>query len=144
MTEPLAPEEIEGEYEANTGLAILRRLEGHDPLHHPAILVAGHAPFCWARTVGNAAHLAVIVEEVAAMAWETVTINPAAQPISDALLRKHHFPKAGPERVIRSGQIVAFRSDCGKARPWLVLVVAKKVRAALRMFRERNCGWVVP
>jgi L-ribulose-5-phosphate 4-epimerase len=96
VTEPLTPEEIENEYEANTGVAIIRRLEGHDPLHHPAILVAGHAPFCWAKTVTDAAHLAVIVEEVAAMAWETVTINPAATPISDALLKKHHFRKHGP------------------------------------------------
>jgi L-ribulose-5-phosphate 4-epimerase len=96
VTEPLAPEEIESEYEANTGVAIIRRLEGHDPMHHPAILVAGHAPFCWAKTVGDAAHLAVIVEEVAAMAWETVTINPAAKPISEALLKKHHFRKHGP------------------------------------------------
>jgi L-ribulose-5-phosphate 4-epimerase len=96
VTEPLAPEEIETEYEANTGVAIIRRLEGHDPMHHPAILVAGHAPFCWAKTVGDAAHLAVIVEEVAAMAWETVTINPAALPISEALLKKHHFRKHGP------------------------------------------------
>ena len=96
VTEPLAPEEIETDYEANTGVAIIRRLEGHDPLHSPAILVAGHAPFCWAKTVTEAAHLAVIVEEVAAMAWETVTVNPAAQPISDALLNKHHFRKHGP------------------------------------------------
>ncbi len=96
VTEPLTAEEIESDYEANTGVAIIRRLEGHDPLHSPAILVAGHAPFCWAKTVTEAAHLAVIVEEVAAMAWETVTVNPSAQPISDALLRKHHFRKHGP------------------------------------------------
>jgi L-ribulose-5-phosphate 4-epimerase len=96
VTEPLTPEEIESDYEANTGVAIIRRLEGHDPLHSPAILVAGHAPFCWGKTVRDAAHMAVIVEEVAAMALETVTINPAAQPISDALLRKHHFRKHGP------------------------------------------------
>jgi L-ribulose-5-phosphate 4-epimerase len=97
VTEPLTSEEIETEYEANTGVAILRRLEGLDPLHHPAILVAGHAPFCWGKSVTDAAHTAVIVEEVAVMAWETVTINPAAQPISDALLKKHHFRKHGPD-----------------------------------------------
>jgi L-ribulose-5-phosphate 4-epimerase len=96
VTRALAPEEIETEYEANTGVAIIQRLAGRDPLHSPAILVAGHAPFCWGKTVSDAAHLAVIVEEVAAMAWQTVTINPAARPISDALLNKHHFRKHGP------------------------------------------------
>jgi len=96
VTQELTPGEIATDYEANTGVAIIRRMEGLNPLHHPAILVAGHAPFCWAKTVSDAAHLAVILEEVAAMAWETVTVNPAARPISEALLHKHHFRKHGP------------------------------------------------
>ena len=68
-----------GDYEANTGVAIIRRLQGLDPLARPAVLVAGHAPFCWGKSVTDAAHTAVIVEEVAAMAWQTLTINPAAR-----------------------------------------------------------------
>ena len=96
VTEPLSPEEIESAYEANTGVAIIRRLQGHDPLGCPAVLVAGHAPFCWGKSVTDAAHTAVIVEELAAMAWQTLTINPAAQPISQALRDKHHFRKHGP------------------------------------------------
>jgi len=97
VTEPLSPEEIQGEYEANTGVAIIRRLHGLDPLSCPAILVAGHAPFCWGKTVAEAAHNAVIVEELASMAWQTLTINPAATPISEALRDKHHFRKHGPK-----------------------------------------------
>jgi L-ribulose-5-phosphate 4-epimerase len=96
VTQPLSAEEIEGDYEANTGTAIIRRLQGSDPLACPAVLVAGHAPFCWGKTVNDAAHNAVIVEELAAMAWQTLTINPAAQPISQALRDKHHFRKHGP------------------------------------------------
>ena len=96
FTAPLTPEEIDGEYEANTGEAIIRRLQGRDPLHHPAILVAGHAPFCWGKTVTSAAQYAIILEEVAAMALETVTINPAAKQISQSLLNRHHFRKHGP------------------------------------------------
>jgi L-ribulose-5-phosphate 4-epimerase len=46
--------------------------------------------------VTEAAHMAAIVEEIAAMAWQTVTINPAARPISQALRDKHHFRKHGP------------------------------------------------
>jgi L-ribulose-5-phosphate 4-epimerase len=96
VTDPLTPEEIDGGYEANTGVAIVRRLAGSDPLGCPAVLVAGHAPFCWGKSPAEAAHNAVIVEELAAMAWQTLTINPAAQPISEALRDKHHFRKHGP------------------------------------------------
>ena len=58
--------------------------------------MAGHAPFCWGESATEAAHTAVIVEELAAMAWQTLTINPAAVPISEALRDKHHFRKHGP------------------------------------------------
>jgi len=97
VTRPLTPEEIASEYELNTGKAILRVMGGRDPLGCPAVLVAGHAPFCWGSSVAEAAHAAVIVEELAAMAWQTLTINPAAVPISDALRDRHHFRKHGPE-----------------------------------------------
>jgi L-ribulose-5-phosphate 4-epimerase len=96
VTDPLTPEEIDGGYEANTGVAIVRRLTGCDPLGCPAALVAGHAPFCWGKSPADAVHTAVIVEELAAMAWQTLTINPGAQPISEALRDKHHFRKHGP------------------------------------------------
>jgi L-ribulose-5-phosphate 4-epimerase len=96
VTEPLSAEEIAGDYELNTGTAILRRMEGLDPLGCPACLVAGHAPFCWGKSVRDAVHTAVIVEELAAMAWMTLTINPDAQPISRHLRDKHHFRKHGP------------------------------------------------
>jgi L-ribulose-5-phosphate 4-epimerase len=96
VTDALSPEEIESDYEAHTGVAILRRMEGIDPLGCPAVLVAGHAPFCWGKTVTEAAHTAVIVEELAAMAWQTITINPQAKPISQTLHNKHYFRKHGP------------------------------------------------
>jgi L-ribulose-5-phosphate 4-epimerase len=96
VTAPLTAEEIQSDYEANTGVAIIRRMEGHDPLGCPAILVAGHAPFCWGKSVSDAVHAAVIVEELAAMAWQTLTINPAALPLAEALRNKHFFRKHGP------------------------------------------------
>ena len=95
VTDTLTAEEIESDYELNTGVAIVRRLKGRDPLGCPAILVAGHGPFAWGRTVTDAAHNAVIVEELAAMAWQTITINPAAKPIGETLRDKHHFRKHG-------------------------------------------------
>jgi L-ribulose-5-phosphate 4-epimerase len=96
VTDALTAEEINSDYEANTGVAILRLLKGRDPLGCPAALVAGHAPFCWGKSVSDAARMAVIVEELAAMAWQTLTINSAAEQISEALRDKHHFRKQGP------------------------------------------------
>jgi L-ribulose-5-phosphate 4-epimerase len=96
LTEPMMREEIQSEYEANTGGAIIRRMRGLDPLACPACLVAGHAPFCWGKSVTDAAQMAVIVEEIAAMAWITVTINPTVRPIGEPLRDKHHFRKHGP------------------------------------------------
>ena len=95
VTEALAAEEIESDYELNTGAAIVRRIKGRDPLGCPAILVAGHGPFAWGRSATDAVHYAVIVEELAAMAWQTLTINPEAKPISGTLRDKHHFRKHG-------------------------------------------------
>jgi L-ribulose-5-phosphate 4-epimerase len=95
-TLPLTSEEIEGDYEANTGLAIVRRLEGLDPMHFPGVLVAGHAPFAWGKNVAAAAFHAVVLEEIAAMALETVAIIPNARPISAAMLDKHFLRKHGP------------------------------------------------
>lgn len=97
VTAPLSRQEIEGEYEANTGTAIVRLIEGRDPLGCPAALVAGHGPFCWGKSAVDAAHTAVIVEELAAMAWQTLTINPHAAPIPEALHDKHYFRKHGPK-----------------------------------------------
>src|SRR6266404_5464123 len=63
VTQALTSAEIESDYEANTGVAIVRLMEGRDPLACPAALVTGHAPFCWGASAADAAHAAVIVEE---------------------------------------------------------------------------------
>jgi L-ribulose-5-phosphate 4-epimerase len=95
VTAPLTAAEIESDYEANTGLAIVRLLDGRDALGCPAALVASHGPFCWGQSAPEAAHNAAIVEELAAMAWLALGLNPAAAPIADALRDKHYFRKHG-------------------------------------------------
>jgi L-ribulose-5-phosphate 4-epimerase len=95
LTKPLPPAKIRNDYEANTGHAIVRRFAKLDPLHAPAVLVAGHAPFCWGKTPAEAAHVAVIVEEVAAMAFQTIAANPKARAISQHLHDKHFLRKHG-------------------------------------------------
>jgi len=88
--------EIESEYEWNTGQVIISRFRDLDPLRTPAVLVANHAPFCWGPSVTAAAHTAEVLEEIAHMAYLTVTIRGGAECISDSLHRKHFFRKHGP------------------------------------------------
>ncbi len=95
VTETLSTAEIEGAYEANTGHAIIRRFEGIDPLTVPGVLLTGHAPFTWGKTVADAAHNAVVLEEVARMAMNTLALNPSAQPVPQSLLDKHFLRKHG-------------------------------------------------
>jgi L-ribulose-5-phosphate 4-epimerase len=61
----------------------------------PAVLVAGHAPFCWGKTPADAAHNAVVLEAVARMAFYTATLNPEGKGVSQALLDRHYFRKHG-------------------------------------------------
>jgi L-ribulose-5-phosphate 4-epimerase len=95
VTAALKPEEIETQYEWNTGQAIVRRFKETDPLSMPAVLVAGHAPFCWGVSPKEAAHTAWMLEEVAQMTYSSVVLNPSVQPISDVLRDKHFLRKHG-------------------------------------------------
>jgi len=95
VTRALTPKQIRDDYEVNTGHAIVRRFAKLNPLHMPGVLVAGHAPFCWGASVAEAAHAAVIVEEIAAMATATVSANPKARAISKHLHDKHFLRKHG-------------------------------------------------
>jgi L-ribulose-5-phosphate 4-epimerase len=95
ITAPLAHAEIESDYEANTGEAIVRLFQGHDPLSRPGALVRGHAPFTWGETLADAVHHAVVLEEVARMALHTRMVNPEADAIPQPLLDKHFHRKHG-------------------------------------------------
>ena len=95
VTPPMTDDEIKSDYELNTGHVIVRRFEGMDPLQTSAVLVSGHAPFCWGPTPAEAAHTAVVVEELAHMAFLTTAINPEAKPLSDTLREKHFLRKHG-------------------------------------------------
>ena len=96
VTPDMSPDEIHSEYEWNTGQVIVRRFDGIDPLCTPAVLVAGHAPFCWGATVIDAAHTAAVIEEVAHMAYLTTSIRAESAAISDTLRDKHFLRKHGP------------------------------------------------
>ncbi len=95
VTKPLTSSAIRHDYESNTGLAIVRGIGKRDALHTPGMLVAGHAPFCWGKTPADAVHNAVVVEEIATMALQTLSANPKARPISRVLQEKHFYRKHG-------------------------------------------------
>ena len=97
VTSPMDEQEIGSQYEWNTGHAIVRCFAGRDPLHMRAVLVAGHGPFCWGASPADAAHVAVVLEEIARMAYSAIVLNPSIQPISDALRDKHFLRKHGPD-----------------------------------------------
>jgi L-ribulose-5-phosphate 4-epimerase len=95
VTEPMTRDEIGGDYERNTGRAIVRRFAGADPDEAAAVLVAGHGPFCWGPTAADAAHNAVVLEELARMAYLTVTLIPTAPPLPAFHVDKHFLRKHG-------------------------------------------------
>jgi L-ribulose-5-phosphate 4-epimerase len=97
VTEPLSDAEIGSGYEENTGHAIVRAFAHIDPLSIPAVLVANHGPFTWGSDAAAAAHHAVILEAVARTACFTLALNGEAQPITRALLDKHHRRKHGTD-----------------------------------------------
>jgi len=95
VTEPMAAHEIHSAYELNTGKAIVRRFASLDPAEFPAVLVTGHGPFCWGPTVDDAAHTAVVLENIAEMAYLSMTLNQALGPLDATLLDKHFLRKHG-------------------------------------------------
>ena len=95
VTEVLTADQIGGDYVHNTGVAIAARFQGLDPSAMPAVLVAGHAPFCWGPTPAAAAHNAAVLETVARMAYYTATLRQSCTGVSQALLDRHYLRKHG-------------------------------------------------
>ena len=93
----LTKEEIEGEYEKNTGLVIIETFEenGINPVYTPGVLCCNHGPFTWGKDAAEAVHNAVVLEEVAKMATKTEQINPRVTPAPDTIRDKHFFRKHG-------------------------------------------------
>ena len=104
VTESMSDDEIDGEYEANTGLAIIRAFEKKDPMTVPAVLVANHGPFAWGANARKAAENAWMLEAAARMAYLTVVINPHADAIGRILHDRHFLRKHG--KAAYYGQVV--------------------------------------
>ena len=96
-TDAMTPEAIAGEYEKETGTIIIDtfRARNIDPMQVPAVLVKSHGPFAWGKDAMEAVHNSVVLEEVAAMNFRTLLINPAITPMQKELLDKHYLRKHG-------------------------------------------------
>lgn len=93
----LTKEEIEGEYERNTGLVIIETFEtkGLNPMHTPGVLCTNHGPFTWGKDAAEAVHNAVVLEEIAKMDLNTEIVNPKVIPAPNSIRDKHFFRKHG-------------------------------------------------
>jgi len=106
ITEPLTAEEVAAGYVHNTGAVIARRFrsENLDPIAVPGVLVAGHAPFAWGKSVAEAVEHADVLEYIARLAFRTVLIrlgNPSSEASDSAIpmyVSEHHYlRKHGPK-----------------------------------------------
>ena len=95
VTKPMTKQQIETDYELNTGKVIVKRFARLDPTQMPAVLVANHGPFTWGQTPAEAVENAVVLEQTAMMALGTICINPKQKKISQTLLDKHYLRKHG-------------------------------------------------
>ena len=93
-TRELTNEEIERGYEKETGTVIVDTFKDIDPLHIPGVLVGNHGPFAWGTDPEKAVYNAVVLEEVARMAFFTMQIGNVS-PIKQYLLDKHFNRKHG-------------------------------------------------
>ncbi len=96
LTRMLTRNEVAADYETETGAIIVSAFRHRDPLACPAVLVAGHGPFTWGRDAAMAVQNSVALEAVAALAVETMALNPAVHALPAALCEKHYSRKHGP------------------------------------------------
>ena len=94
-TRSLNQEEIEGEYELQTGKVITETFSEIEPISMPGVLVMSHGPFTWGKDAGESAVHSVVLEELARMALLTRFLNPAIGPVDQFLLDKHYLRKHG-------------------------------------------------
>ena len=97
-TRQLTQQQTAGEYESETGLAIVERFreDNIDPRHMPVVLVANHGPFAWGSDANDAVHNAAVLELTARMAHLSLQLEKNLPPMPQHLLEKHFFRKHGP------------------------------------------------
>ena len=95
-TRDMTPQEIDGEYELETGNVIKERFNDLNPDFIPGVLVKNHGPFSWGKNAHDAVHNAVVMEQVAKMAYIAYGVNPELT-MNKNLIKKHFYRKHGPD-----------------------------------------------
>lgn len=103
-TRKMTPQEVAGEYERETGNVIVETFAGKSAADIPAVLVQSHGPFTWGTDPDNAVHNAVVLEELAFMAWHNQMMNPDIPPMQQELLDKHYLRKHGANAYYGQGR----------------------------------------
>lgn len=96
-TRKMSKTEIAGKYELETGKVIVETFGAINPEEIPAVLVHSHGPFNWGTDPLNTVHNAVVLEEIAFMAWHSKELNSAITPMQRELLDKHYLRKHGKD-----------------------------------------------
>ena len=94
-TRKMTIEEIQAEYEKETGTVIIETFKDKNPDAIPGVVVYSHGPFAWGKDAMDAVHNAVVMEEVAFMNIQTMILNPGIGPMQQELLDKHYLRKHG-------------------------------------------------
>jgi len=104
-TRNLTKEEVDGDYELNTGKVIVETFKERnlDPLAVPGVICRCHGPFTWGKDAAKAVYHAVVLEEMAKMAMYTITIDPKAAEAPQYVLDKHYLRKHGPNAYYGQG-----------------------------------------
>ncbi|MDR3218742.1 MAG: L-ribulose-5-phosphate 4-epimerase [Dysgonamonadaceae bacterium] len=103
-TRDMTEAEIGGEYEKETGNVIIERFQSLNPLYIPGVLVKNHGPFSWGKDAHDAVHNAVVMEQVAKMAFISKQLHPNVA-MNEFLTEKHFFRKHGPNAYYGQGGV---------------------------------------
>ncbi|WP_027330015.1 L-ribulose-5-phosphate 4-epimerase [Marinimicrobium agarilyticum] len=94
-TAVMSDAQIERDYEEETGVQITDCFKDRNPVETPMVIIAGHAPFTWGKNAAQSVYHAVVLEEMAKMAYLTRTLKPNVQPLKQGIMDKHYLRKHG-------------------------------------------------
>ncbi len=96
-TAVMTDEQIKRDYELETGVQITDCFVELNADEMPMVIVAGHAPFTWGADAEKSVYHAVVLEEIARMAYLTRTLDPTRKSLKQTITDKHYLRKHGKD-----------------------------------------------